>query len=141
MRRYTTEEERRIRMQASVRGWARAGLIDAAQAARIDGQLDTGLKRTSALVRAALAVFTALIVAAAVGLVFVTFRPSGDAETAVTLVLAGLVCFALADTIVGVLRVYRYGVEETLAALAAVFLSVAALAYRAADPPVTCRWA
>lgn len=125
MRHYTAEDERRIRLQTTVRAWAAAGLVDAQQAAAIGETLRTDLKRTKGLLRAALAAFTALIVAAAVGLVFVSFNIHGDAETALVLALAALGCFAAADYLAGTLRLYRYGVEETLAVLSPIFLSIA----------------
>ena len=129
MRHYSADEERRIRLQAAVRTWTRSGLLDAAQCARIEDTLRTDLKRTKVWLRLALAGFTAVVVAASIALVFVTFRIRGDVPSAVTLTLAALVCFGAADYLAGVLRLYRYGVEETLASAAPVLLGIATIAF------------
>src|SRR5262249_55096499 len=127
MRRYTADEEQRIRVHAKVREWTRAGFLDAAQARRLDHELGTDLKRTTNLLRAALGLFTAIVVAASVGLVFVSLGIRGETDTAVTLAIAAFACFALAEYLAGSLRLYRYGVEEVLAVSAVVLSSIAAL--------------
>ena len=125
MRRYTDAEEERIRLRSAVRGWARAGLLAPAQVERIDGGLSTDLKCTNILLRVALAGFTALIVAAAVGLVFVSFHVRSETASAVLLAICGVACFCCADFLAGASRLYRFGVEETLAVLAAVLAAAA----------------
>jgi hypothetical protein len=129
MRHYTAEDERRVRLQADVRTWTRSGLIDAAQCSRIEETLRTGLKRTPTWLRLALAGFTAIVIAASIALVFVVFHLTGDIPIAVLLTLAALVCFATADYLAGVVRLYRYGVEETLASAAPLLLGIATLAF------------
>ena len=125
MRRYTDAEEERTRLQSEVRGWARAGLLGPAQAERIVGDLRTDLKRTNILLRLALAGFTALIVAAAVGLMFVSFQVHSEAAAAMLCAICSVGCFWLADAVVGAARLYRFGVEEMLAVSAAVLAAVA----------------
>ena len=61
MRRYNGDDERRIRMQARVRDWMRAGLLRPEQGAALTAQLRADVKRTNDLLRAALALFTVLI--------------------------------------------------------------------------------
>jgi len=127
MRRYTAEDEERIRAQAHVRAWARAGLLAADQAAALDVRLRTDLRRTNVFLRAVLALFTAVIVAASVGLVFVwSGFDRTQAATAATFAGAAVVCAALAEYLVAAFRLYRYGVEEMLAVAAAVLLALSA---------------
>jgi len=129
MRRYSDAEEERIRLLASVRDWARAGLLDAAQVERITPLLATDLKRTNLLLRLAIAGFTAVIVAAAVGLMFVAFGIRGDLISAATLAIGALVAFQIADALAGSGRLYRHGAEEMLAVIAAVMVGVAAAVF------------
>ncbi len=132
MRRYSAEDERKIRLDGQVRIWAAAGLLDGRQASTIEARLRTDLKRTNTLLRAAIALFTAIIVGASVGLVFVSIGVHGRDGTAAVLAVASLVCFGLADFLAGSVRLYRYGVEEMLAASAVLLLAIAVLA--AIDP-------
>jgi uncharacterized membrane protein len=83
MRRYSPDEEERIHTQSLVREWTRSGLLDAAQGERLGAELRVELRRTNPFLRAGLAVFTALIVAASVGLFIALFDPNGDASNAV----------------------------------------------------------
>jgi hypothetical protein len=125
VRRYTVEDERRIRLRANLREWAKAELLDGSQAAEIDGRLHTELRRAGILVRASLAFFTIIVVAAAVGLLLVSFRARDEIAFGATLAVAAFVCFGLADFLSGALRVYRNGYEEALAVSAVVLLTTA----------------
>jgi hypothetical protein len=125
VRTYSADSERRIRLQAEVCAWARNGLLDAAQASAIEATLRTDLKRTAVWLRLALAAFTAVVVAASVALPVVAFNIGGDRPLAVTLMLAALVCFAVADYLAGAMRLYRYGVEEMLAVAGVTLLAYA----------------
>jgi len=122
---YSRDDEERIRMQARVRAWGRAGLLDADQVGTLDARLRTTLRRTNVFLRAVLALFTALIVAAAILLVFVSFSITGDAATTITLVIAAIVCGALAEYLIASFHVYRFGVEETLVVAAALLIVIA----------------
>jgi hypothetical protein len=120
MRRYSETDERRVRAQAHVREWKRAGFIDAVQAQRLDAELGVDLKRTNVFLRATAALFTALIVGAVVAFVFSAFDLTTEMVTAV----AALACIATAELLVGVFHLYRFGIEEMLTACAAGLLSV-----------------
>jgi len=122
---YSRDDEERLRMQERVRAWGRAGLLDADQVRTLDSRLRTTLRRTNVFLRVALAAFTAMIVAAAVVLVFVSFSITGDAATTIALVIAAIVCAALAEYLIAAFHVYRYGVEEALVVAAAVLIAVA----------------
>jgi hypothetical protein len=129
IRRYSAEEEQRILVVGHVHDWTRAGLLTAEQTGRIEGRLATGLRRTNVFLRAVLGVFTALIVAAATGLVFVWFRITGAAPSALTFAAAAIVCAVSAEYLIGAFRLYRHGIEEALAAAAAALLGLSALAW------------
>ena len=125
MSRYSPEEEERIRMQARVQAWARAGLLHAGQASAIDDALRTSVRRTNVFLRGVLALFTAVVVAASIALAFVAFDISHDPANAIALAIAAAGCLALADALVSKFRLYRHGVEEALAAAAAVLVAMA----------------
>ena len=65
---YSPDDERRIRSQALVREWTKSGLLDPAQGAALEAELRVDVRRTNVFLRAGLALFTVLIVAASVGL-------------------------------------------------------------------------
>jgi hypothetical protein len=124
IRRYSAEEEQRILVVGHVHDWARAGLLTAEQTKTIEGRLATGLRRTNVFLRAVLAVFTALVVAAAIALVFVSFHITGAAPTAVTFAAGAFVCIVAAEYLISAFRLYRHGVEEALVAAAVVLASM-----------------
>ena len=125
MRRYSRDEEERIRAQRLVREWTRSGLLEAAQGARLADELRVELRRTNPFLRAGLALFTGLIVAASVTLLITLFDLRGDMPIAATTGLAALVCIGLAEYLVYEFRCYRFGVEEALAVSAVFLLSIA----------------
>ena len=124
MRRYTDSDERRVRTQAEVREWTRAGLIDTSQAAKLNAELAVELVRTNVFLRATVAVFTAVIVFAAVGFIMSALGLNNERPIAMVAGAAALACIALAEVLVGVFRLYRFGVEEMLAASGVVLASV-----------------
>jgi hypothetical protein len=119
IRRYSDDEEVRVRLQARVAEWTRGGWLDRDQAAAIDAQLRTDLRRTNDLLRAALGFFTFVVAVAAIAFVLVTFRfERDDTSLAIVLLVAVVVCLAVADLLVGSRRLYRHGIEESLVLLA-----------------------
>jgi hypothetical protein len=124
MRRYTDSDERRIRARAQVREWADAGLIDASQAARLETDLSVDLRRTNVFLRVTLGFFTALIVASAVGFIWEVFHVHNAVPLAILAGVSGIICMALSEILVGAFGLYRFGVEEMLAACGVLLLSV-----------------
>ena len=125
MRRYSQDEEERIRAQRMVREWTRSGLLDASQGARLGEELRVELRRTNPFLRAGLALFTGLIVAASVALIITLLNVHDDVSIAAITGFAALPCIGLAEYLVLKFRCYRFGVEEALAAAAVVLLSIA----------------
>src|SRR3954468_2815293 len=115
-RHYTVEQEERVRALANVRDWTRAGILAPEQAERLQADLQPGLRRTNVFLRAILALFTALIIAASIALVFIVFRITREAPTAVTYALGAIVCIGGAEYLIRALRLYRHGIEESLVA-------------------------
>ena len=94
------------------------------------------LRRTNPFLRAALALFTALIIAAAVGLFVVQFEVTGAAAIAVTTALASMACLGAAEVLVARYRCYRFGVEDSFAVAAVVLSAVSGAKLMAAMPAV-----
>jgi hypothetical protein len=111
-----------------VRDWTRSGLLDRTQGARLEGELQVELRRTNPFLRAALALFTALIVTACVALIMNVLEIRGEVPTAAVTAVAALACIGLAEYLVREFRLYRFGVEEALAAAAVVLLGVSGAA-------------
>ena len=78
MRRYSRDEEERIRAQAAVREWTRSRLLDPSQGARLEAELRVDVRRTNNFLRAGLALFTALIVGASVLFVITGLGLNGE---------------------------------------------------------------
>ena len=123
MRVYSAPDEERIRDASLVREWASSGLLDSAQSAALQAELITELRQTNGFLRAVFFFFTALISVAGVALCAVTIRPHEGAEWAVLFVASGLACWLLAEVACRK-RLYRYGIEEALAVISVVLISI-----------------
>ena len=123
---YTSEDERRIRAQALVREWTKSGLLDAAQGEALEAELRVNVRRTNKFLRAGLALFTGLVVAASVALTAVLLDLDDDLSMAVLAAVAAGACFNLAQVLVVRQRFYRFGVEEALALGSVVLIGVSA---------------
>jgi hypothetical protein len=121
---YTVEQEERVRAIVNVRDWARAGIIAADQAERLAVDLEPGLRRTNVFLRGSLALFTALVVAASIALVFIAFSITRELSAALTYALGAIVCIGAAEYLIRTLRLYRHGIEESLVAAAVVLVSL-----------------
>jgi hypothetical protein len=122
MRRYTADEEERVRTSRKVRDWAASGLLTADQGQALTAGLRTDLKRTNAIFRAVLFLFGTLIVWALAGLVVVNIDANEEASVGVVAIVLGVGYFAAADFLVARARLYRFGIEEALASWSAAFV-------------------
>jgi hypothetical protein len=127
MRRYPADEEQRIRTQELVREWTRSGLLDAAQGQALSAALRVALRRTNPFLRAGLALFTALIVAAFVWLMIAFLELRDSAAIAAVAGLAAAACIGIAEVLVANYRWYRFGVEETFAVAAVALTAFGAI--------------
>jgi len=126
MRKYTDEEERRVRKRSKVRDWVRSGLLSASQAEGLEGEVAVELRRTNIYLRATLAFFTLLIVVGLVGVPASAFNIDREIPLGVLTATAALLCIVAAEVLVGVFRLYRFGVEEMLSACSVALLSFSA---------------
>jgi hypothetical protein len=131
MRRYSEDDEKRIRAQTRVREWTRAGLLDPPQGAQLETELRVDVRRTNVFLRAGLALFTGLIVGASVLFVIVGLNLSREIPIAVVTAMSALACIALAEWLITRFRFYRFGVEEALAVAAVLLLGVSGAAVTA----------
>lgn len=115
MRRYTDADEQRIHLQTQVRAWTRSGLLGREQGAAIEASLQGELRRTGVMLRLGLAVFTGIVLVAAVGLSFLLTDLRDEKAVAVMLAIFGVMALLGADWVVTTFKVYRHGVEEMLA--------------------------
>jgi hypothetical protein len=126
---YRAEDERRIRDQALVREWTRSGLLEPEQGARLEAELRVDVRRTNVFLRAGLAFFTAIVIAASVALIAVFFDIDRSLPIAALTAIAAAACGTVAQALVRHQRLYRFGVEEALAMAAAVLFGISAAAF------------
>jgi hypothetical protein len=126
---YSPEDERRIRLQTLVREWTKSGLLDPSQGAALEAELRVDVRRTNVFLRAGLALFTTLIVAASVLLIVQVFDLDDALPAAVVTAVSAVVCFGLAQYLVVRQRFYRFGVEEALAVSCVALMAVSAFSF------------
>jgi len=124
MRKYTADQERAIRVKRLVDNWTRSDLLDAGQHARITTELLVDLRRTNRFLRLTLFGFGLLIAGAAVALVAVTLHVNDDRAGGALCLVAAAFFVALAETLSGRFRLYRFGVEEACAVSAVLFVAI-----------------
>ncbi|MEQ1729656.1 MAG: hypothetical protein ABL982_14890 [Vicinamibacterales bacterium] len=115
MRRYSEADEQRIHLQKLVRNWTRSGLLGREQGQALEASLQGDLKRTGLMLRLGLAVFTGIVLVAAVGLSFMLTDLRSETAVAVLLAIFGVMSLLAADWVVTAFKAYRHGVEEMLA--------------------------
>jgi len=107
MSRYATADEERIRAGARVREWTQSGLLEASQGAAIEAGLRADLKRTNRYLRIALFIFGTIVVWAAFGFWLVAFSLRHESVVAGWAIVAGIVCYTLAECLVLQFEFYR----------------------------------
>jgi hypothetical protein len=120
---YSQAAEEKIRAYSAVREWTRSGLLELSQTESIQAELRTDLRRTNNFLRAVLFIFTCLITAASVALFATVFDINETGPAVATCFVFALLCYGLAEYLIGRLHFYRFGIEEGLAA-SAVLLGV-----------------
>ena len=126
---YSVDAERRIRSQALVREWAKSGLLTPEQGAVLEAELRVDVRRTNNFLRAGLALFTAVVVAASVAFVGIVFDLDRELSAAVLTAVSAAACFGLAQRLVVRHRFYRFGVEEALAVASVVLIAISAASF------------
>jgi hypothetical protein len=123
VRAYSASNEEALRARHLLKDWAGEGFLSNAQYQRMEPETVCELRRTNIFLRLVLFLFTLIIVGAAVGLFFVVIfsHPSMQA-TGIFLLIFAAISYAAAELAVSQARLYRYGIEEALAACSVGFL-------------------
>lgn len=122
---YSASDEEALRARDLLEDWAGEGFITEAQYRRMEQEAVCELRRTNIFLRVVLFLFTLIIVGAAVALFFVVCLPNRATQTTgIFLLVFGVISYAASEFAVAWARLYRYGIEEALAACAVGFLCV-----------------
>jgi hypothetical protein len=125
MRAYSAASEEALRDRNLLKDWAGEGLLTAEQYQRMEQETVCDLRRTNIFLRLVLFLFTLIIVGATAGLFFAVFLSHpGDQTIGIFLLIFAALSYATAEIAVCQARLYRYGIEEALAACSAGFLCV-----------------
>ena len=125
MRAYSASSEEALRARNLLKDWAGEGFVTEAQYQRMEQETVCEFRRTNIFLRLVLFLFTLIIVGAAAALFFVVFlsQPTARASGVFLLIFAAI-SYAAAEFAVSRARLYRYGIEEALAACSVGFLCV-----------------
>jgi hypothetical protein len=125
MRAYSASREEALRARDLLKDWAGEGFLTAAQYQRMEQETVCDLRRTNIFLRLVLGLFTLIIVGAALALFFEVFLShAATRTTGIFLLIFAAVAYAAAELVVARARLYRYGIEEVLAACSVGLLCV-----------------
>jgi hypothetical protein len=126
VRAYSASSEEALRARDWLKDWRGEGLLTAEQYQRMEQETVCELRRTNIFLRVVLFLFTLIIVHATVGLFFAVFfsHNSGEQTIGIFLLIFAALSYAAAEIAVSQARLYRYGIEEALAACSVAFLCV-----------------
>ncbi len=128
MRAYSASSEETLRARDLLKDWAGESFLTAAQYQGMEQETVSDLRRTNIFLRLVLFLFTLIIVGAAAALFLVGFlQHPGTQATGIFLLIFAALCYAAAEFAVSQARLYRYGIEEALAACSVGFLCVGML--------------
>jgi hypothetical protein len=114
---YSASSEEALRARNLLKDWAGEGFLTAAQYQRMEQETVCELRRTNIFLRLVLFLFTLIIVGAAVALFFMSSSPHLTKQaTGIFLLIFAAISYAAAEFAVSKARLYRYGIEEALAA-------------------------
>jgi hypothetical protein len=116
---YRLDDERAIRTGRLVEDWTKSGLLTAGQREAVLPQLAVELRRTNKFLRVTLFIFGGVILQSALGFVGLIIGFENETAMGVSCILAGAACFRLASWLVRRYNLYRFGVEEMAALMAA----------------------
>jgi hypothetical protein len=128
VRAHSASSEEALRARDLLKDWAGEGFLTDAQYRQMEQETVCDLRRTNIFLRLVLALFTVIIVVAAAVLFIVVFlQHPGMRATGVFLLIFAAISYAAAELAVSKARLYRYGIEEALAACSVGFLCVGML--------------
>jgi hypothetical protein len=125
MRLYRASSEETLRARRLLTDWADEGFLAKDQYQRLEQETVSELRTTNIFLRLVLFLFTLISVGAAAALFFKVFlsHPS-EQTTGVFFLIFAAISYAAAEVAVSQGRLYRYGIEEALAACSVGFLCV-----------------
>jgi hypothetical protein len=135
VRAYSESSEEALRARDLLKDWASEGFLTAAQYQLMEQETVCELRRTNIFLRLVLFLFTLIIVAAAVPLFFVVLFSNPATRSGVFLLIFAAISYAAAELAVSRARLYRYGIEEALAACSVGFLCTGMLAVLSSGYP------
>jgi len=125
VRAYNAADEEALRTRNLLKDWALEGFLTETQYRQMEQETAADLRRTNIFLRIVLFLFTLMIVAAATGLFFTVFLSHpGPRGTGIFLLIFAAASYAAAELAVSQGRLYRYGIEEALAACSVAFFCV-----------------
>jgi hypothetical protein len=125
VRAYSASSEETLLARNLLKEWAGDGFLTEVQYQRMEQDTVCELRRTNIFLRIVLFLFTLIIVGAATGLFFEVFLPHPPAQTVgIFLLIFAAASYAGAELAVSQARLYRYGIEEALAACSVCFFCV-----------------
>ncbi len=125
MRLYSESSEETLRARKLIADWASDGILTKEQSQRLEQETVSELRTTNIFLRLILFLFTLISVCAAAALFSVVFLPhSSDQTEGILLLICAPLTYAAAELVVSRGRLYRYGIEEALAAGSVGFLCV-----------------
>jgi hypothetical protein len=123
VRAYSASDEEALCARDLLKDWAGEGFLTEAQYQLMEQETVCELRRTNIFLRLVLFLFTLIIVGAAVALFFVLFLPGTGMQTGgIFLLFFAAASYLSAELAVSQARLYRYGIEEALAACSVGFL-------------------
>jgi hypothetical protein len=125
VRLYSASSEETLRARKFLTDWVGEGFLTKAQYQLLEQETVSELRTTNIFLRLVLFLFTLISVGATVALFFVVFRSRPSVQTTgIFLLIFAAVCYAAAEVAVSQARLYRYGIEEALAACSVGLLCV-----------------
>jgi hypothetical protein len=125
MRAYSASSEEALSARNLLKDWASQGFLTEGQYKAMEQETVCDLRRTNIFLRIVLFFFTLIIVGAAVALFFtVILTHAAMQTTGVFLMIFAAISYAAAEFAVTQAHLYRYGIEEALAACSVAFLCV-----------------
>ena len=123
MRAYSAADEEALRARTLLKDWAGEGFLTEAQYQTMEQETVCDLRRTNIFLRLVLFLFTMIIMGAGAGLFFTVFLSRPSAQTiGIFLLIFAPIAYGAAEFVVSSARLYRYGIEEALAACSVGFL-------------------
>jgi len=123
VRLYSASSEETLRARKLIADWASEGILTKEQHQRLEQETVSELRTTNIFLWLVLLLFTLISVCAAAALFFAVFlRQSSEQTVGIFLLICAAVSYAAAELAVAWGRLYRYGIEEALAAASVGFL-------------------